>query len=330
MNGRRVALVTGAAGFIGSHLVKHLLTEGWTVRGLDDLSAGRRRNLQAIEKVPTFELIEGSTLDAPLLAEAVAGATHLFHLAGKLGPTYVEQNPAITVFETVQSTQNVLDAVRPESLPLFLASTSEIYGDSSRQPLSEDDDIIIAPPANPRSSYALAKGIAELLVNTYIREQGGNAVIGRLFNTIGPRQSGAYGHVVPTFIRLALAGEPIVIHGSGEQTRSFTAVADASKAIVAVLDSPAANGETINIGSRYEMAITELAHLVVRTTGSSSPIQYKPYATAHGGSARDIRRRVPDVTKLRELAGFECSIPVEVSIRAILDSIAAGSVRLAG
>jgi UDP-glucose 4-epimerase len=312
------ALVTGAAGFIGSHLVDFLLAAGWRVRGLDDFSAGSGENLAAVAGHPDFELIEGSVLDTAATRRATAGTTHVFHLAARLGAEYVEAHPDETMLHTIEATRSILTVVADARLPLFFASTSEIYGDSAKQPLSESDDIAMPPPANPRSCYALGKGVAEVMVCSHIREGRGAAVIGRLFNTIGPRQSPAYGHVVPRFIDRALSSEPLVIQGSGEQTRSFTAVRDVVEAIVAVLTTPAAHGLTINIGGSAEVSITDLARLVLRLSGSTSELRYEPYEEAHGRGARDIRRRVPDTELLASTVNKRCDTPLEVAMAEIL------------
>lgn len=315
----RTALVTGAAGFIGSHLIEYLLETGWRVRGLDDFSTGRTQNLHRVASSPDFDLVDGSVLDEPLLRATASGVSHVFHLASRVGATYVERNPEETVLDTIQGTRTILAVVSEARVPVFYASTSEIYGDSEAQPLSEDADVIIPPPANPRSSYAFGKGVGEVLINAYIRQKRGQAVIGRLFNTIGPRQSGRYGQVVPRFIGWALANQPMTIHGAGDQTRSFTAVTDSVRAITATLTSPDALGHTINIGGSEETSIIDLAHLVMKLTGSSSTIQHEPYDSEHPTGARDIRRRVPDTERLRRLTGFECTTPLETILHAILE-----------
>lgn len=322
---RNTALVTGAAGFIGSHLVEYLLAEGWRVRGLDDFSAGTRENLRQALASPDFDLVEGSVLDERLTRTVASGATHVFHLAGRVGAQYVQQNPERTAQESVEATRSILAAVRAGGVPLFFASTSEVYGDSAAQPLSEDADLIVAPPANPRSSYALGKAVGELLVNEHTRRKRGPAVVGRLFNTIGVRQTGRYGLVVPRFLEWARSGLPLIVHGDGTQTRSFTSVGDAVRAIVATLTTPAADGQTINIGSTRETSIADLARMVVRLTGSSSEIRHEPYAHAHGSGARDIRRRVPNTARLRKLTGYECTTPLEETLGRIVAS-EAGSV----
>ncbi|MBP2471918.1 UDP-glucose 4-epimerase [Crossiella equi] len=314
------ALVTGAAGFIGSHLVEHLLGLGWRVRGLDDFSAGTVDNLRTALAHPDFELTEGSVTDERLTRRTAAGTTHVFHLAGRVGAFYVERNPERVVEESVRATRSVLGVCADARLPLFFASTSEIYGNSARQPLREDADVVIAPPANPRSSYAFAKGVGELLVNAHVRAGRGPAVVGRLFNTIGVRQAGQYGLVVPRFLDWALAGQPLVVHGDGTQTRSFTHVGDVVRAITATLTVPAAHGHTINIGSDRETTIADLAQLVLRLTGSDSVVQHEPYAQAHGEGARDILRRLPSTEQLRTLTGLACTTPVEAAVQSMVEA----------
>ncbi|SPM37610.1 Nucleoside-diphosphate-sugar epimerase [Mycobacterium rhizamassiliense] len=306
----KVAVVTGAAGFIGSHLADYLLAAGWSVRGLDDLSAGSMDNLRGALGSESFEFVEGSVLDEPLLRATVAGATHVFHLAAHLGGFFVEQHPERTVLETIEATRTLLSVVSESRTPMFFASTSEIYGDADVQPLVETTDIVIAPPLNPRSSYALGKGVGELLVNEYFRKTGAPVVIGRLFNTVGPRQSGRYGPVLPRFIESARTNQPLTVYGDGKQTRSFTSVCDAVEAIAAALGTPAAHGHTINIGSCVETSINDLAEEVIAMTGSTSSIRWVPFEEAHGPASKDIRRRIPDTTKLRTLVDYQCTTPL--------------------
>jgi UDP-glucose 4-epimerase len=315
---RGTAFVTGAAGFIGSHLVQRLLLGGWKVRGLDNFSSGRADHLRGVAGSAELDLVEGSVLDECLVGRLTAGADRVFHLAGKLGPTFVEQHPEQTALETVWGARSVLAAAAEHRTPVFFASTSEIYGDSPLQPLVESADLIVAPPANPRSSYALGKAMAELLFNQHAASGRGPVVIGRLFNTVGPRQSGAYGQVLPRFVHHARANEPLTVHGTGAQTRSFTDVNDAVHAIDALL-VPRAYGHTVNIGSSAEISISDLSRLVLKLTGSSSAVRHVPYESAHGRDARDIRRRVPDTTKLYELARCVCATPLEATIRAIFE-----------
>ncbi|WP_024806310.1 NAD(P)-dependent oxidoreductase [Nocardia sp. BMG51109] len=317
---RTTALVTGAAGFIGSHLVEYLLAAGWRVRGLDDFSSGTVENLRGPLLSRDFAFTEGSVLDERLVRSAAAGATHVFHLAGRVGALYVEQHPERTIREVVQATRTMLAVVDEIRAPLFFASTSEIYGDSGVQPLAEEADIIIAPPTNPRSSYAFGKGTGELLVNDYARRTGAPVVIGRLFNTIGVRQSGRYGSVVPRFVGWAQRDRPIVVYGDGRQTRSFTFVGDAVRAIAAGLTTSSAYGHTINIGSDQETSIGDLARLVIRLTGSSSTVRHESYDRVHGRGTRDIARRVPDTTRLRQLVGCRCATPLATAIGTIIES----------
>lgn len=314
---RSTVLVTGAAGFIGSHLVERLITDGHRVVGLDDLSTGRPDNLLAASEDSRFDLVQGSVLDRALMMSLTRGTTTVFHLASHVGAAYVERHPEDTLVNAVNGAQAVLSAVAERRIPLFFASSSEVYGNSAVLPLVETADLVVGPPATPRASYALAKGSVELLVAGYVHS-GGMAVIGRLFNTIGPRQSPAYGSVVPVFLDRALAGLPLVVEGDGEQTRCFTAVGDVVTAVCALMSGDAANGATVNIGSTEETTIAELARLVLALTGSPSPVRHTPYVAAHGPGTRDVRRRVPDTAQLRRLTGSGCETPLEHTLREML------------
>lgn len=314
------AVVTGAAGFVGSHLVDHLLAAGWRVRGIDDFSTGRLENLDRAKAYPTFDLIEGSVLDNAIFKSALADASHVYHLASPVGPEYVELDPQRVLTACIQAAADLIDAVRGRGAPvIFFASSSEVYGDSPDQPLTESHICRIGSPAVPRCAYALGKASAELLINTYVKStSGGPAIIGRLFNVIGPRQASTHGYVVPTFIEQAQQGAALTVFGSGEQTRSFAFIDDVLRAIMLLSKEPSAYGQTVNIGSQEEVDIRTLANLVIRAVNSESQLMHEWASVARDDQWKDIKRRVPSTRLLYELTGYQCVTPLEDSIQKII------------
>ncbi|HUB37656.1 MAG TPA: NAD-dependent epimerase/dehydratase family protein [Streptosporangiaceae bacterium] len=311
-------LVTGAAGFIGSHLVEELLAAGHIVVGLDDFSTGREQNLAAVASHPGLRMVRGSVLDRQALDELTAGADCVFHLAAAVGAFVIRDKTLESLQTNIHGTENVVAAASRYRARLLLASTSEIYGKNMTIGLREDDDRIVGSPLRSRWSYAEAKAIDESLVDAYVRERGLNAVIARLFNTVGPRQTGRYGMVIPRFVRQALTGEPLTLFGTGEQIRCFCHVADVTPALVALAASDKANGRAVNLGSSEQVSIGELARRVIAATCSSSGITRASYLEAYGPGYEDMQRRVPDCALAAELVGFRATRPLDEIIRSVI------------
>jgi UDP-glucose 4-epimerase len=317
----RSAGVTGGAGFVGSHLCERLLSEGHEVWVLDDLSTGRLDNVRGLLEHPAFYFVEGSILDQPLVQELVGPCDTVFHLAAAVGVRRIIEQPRVSIEINLRGTEHVLGAARGRRV--LVASTSEVYGKNDTGPLREDADSIVGPTHITRWLYAITKAADECLALACAREGSLSAVVVRLFNTIGPRQTGQYGMVVPRFVRQALDGEPITIYGSGQQTRCFTYVDDVVTAMLALIAHPHASGEVFNVGQDREVSIEALAQLVLERTGSSSPLVYVPYDEAYGSGFEDMQRRVPDVGKLRCLTGFAPAIPLEQALERIIASMRA-------
>ena len=298
------AFVTGAAGFIGSHLVEALLADGHQVAGLDDLSTGRRENLAAVARHPRFTLVQGSITDARLVDELTAGADQVYHLAAAVGAFVIRDRTLESLRTNIHGTETVVDAAYRAGARLLVASTSEIYGKNTKVGLTEDDDRLIGSPLKSRWSYAEAKAIDESLVEAYVREMGLRAVIVRLFNTVGPRQTGRYGMVIPRFVRQALANEPLTVFGTGTQVRCFCHVLDVIPALTALIASDRACGRAVNLGSSEQVSIGQLAERVIAAAGSASGITRSSYLEAYGSGYEDMQRRVPDCSLARELTGF--------------------------
>jgi UDP-glucose 4-epimerase len=312
------ALVTGAAGFVGSHLVEELLAGGHEVVGLDDLSTGDTGNLRAVDTHPGFRLVQGSILDAGLVDELTAGADAVFHMAAAVGSFIIRDRGLESLRTNIHGTENIVEAACREHASLLLASTSEIYGRNPKVGLREDDDRVLGSPLRSRWCYSEAKAIDESLVDAYVRERGLRAVIARLFNTVGPRQSGHYGMVIPRFARQALAGEPLTVFGSGEQVRCFCHVADVVPALVALMESDEAQGQAVNLGSSEQVSIEQLAQRVIAAAESDSTIVRISYLEAMGSGYEDMMRRVPDCTLARELVGFRPTRNLDEIIRAVI------------
>jgi len=296
--------VTGAAGFIGSHLVEELLTGGHEVTGLDDLSTGRLSNLRAVDGHPGFRLVQGSILDQGLVSELTAGCQQVYHLAAAVGAFVIRDRTQESLRTNIHGTENVVEAAASSGAVLLAASTSEIYGKNMKPGLSEDDDRIIGSPLKSRWSYAEAKAIDESLIDAYCRERGLKAVIIRFFNTVGPRQTGRYGMVIPRFTAQALAGEPLTVYGTGDQIRCFCHVHDVIPALTALIATPAAYGRAVNVGNNEPTSINDLAKRVIAATDSVSVVTHTPYLDAYGSGYEDMQRRIPDCTLARTLCGF--------------------------
>src|SRR5688572_10240264 len=297
-------LITGGAGFIGSHLGEQLLRGGHTVTALDDLSTGRKKNLEKLLAEPAFEFAQGSVEDVSLVGRLIGESDAVFHLAAAVGVQLVVDEPVRTIHTTIHGTEVVLEAAHRHKRPVLITSSSEVYGKGSRVPFGEDDDVVMGATRFSRWSYAYSKGIDEFLGLAYHRQYDLPVTIVRLFNTVGPRQVGRYGMVLPRFVEAALANKPLQVYGDGNQTRCFCHVADVVDALVHVLDKPSLAGQVFNLGSDEEVSINDLAQRVIRIAGSSSPIQHISYQDAYGKPFDDMMRRVPEIDKLRDAIGF--------------------------
>jgi UDP-glucose 4-epimerase len=298
------ALITGGAGFIGSHLSEALLERGWTVDVIDDLSTGSIENISHLKGHPHFTYVLDTVMNRPLMLELVDRADAIFHLAAAVGVRLIVEQPVHTIETNIRATEVVLELAGRKRKPLLLASTSEVYGKLDKPTFSEEDDVILGPTSRARWCYAASKIIDEFLARAYFKEKGLPAVVVRLFNTIGPRQTGQYGMVVPRFVRLALAGRPIPVYGDGTQRRSFTWVGDVVGAMIALIEHPEAYGEVFNVGHTEEISIYDLAVNVKKMTGSSSEIVLVPYEQAYEAGFEDMHRRLPDISKIEGLIGY--------------------------
>jgi nucleoside-diphosphate-sugar epimerase len=298
-------LITGGSGFIGSHLAAALLERKNQVMVIDDLSTGSFENIQPFQNRPEFKYFIDTMMNRPLLAELVDQADVIFHLAAAVGVRLIVESPVRTIETNVQATELVLELAAKKRKKVLITSTSEVYGKSQKPLFNEDDDLIIGPPDKGRWSYACSKAIDEFLAMAHWREKKLPTVVVRLFNTIGPRQTGRYGMVVPTFIRQALAGEPITVFGDGHQTRCFGWVEDAVGAILKLSEHPDAVGRVYNIGGEEEVTILELAERVKKAANSKSPIRLVPYDQAYESGFEDMPRRHPDLGRIRQLIGYK-------------------------
>lgn len=310
-------VITGGAGFIGSHLTDHLLGMGDSVTVLDDFSTGSRANLVEAARNPQFRLVEGSVLDRGLVHEVVAGSDRVFHLAAAVGVRRIIEQPLQGLRTNIHGTENVLDAALDVGAVMVLASTSEIYGKNTADSLSEDSDRILGSPLTARWTYAAAKGIDEAFAHAYWCEFGLRVCIARLFNTVGPRQTGRYGMVVPNLVGQALRGEPLTVFGDGRQTRCFSYVGDIVPALVHLAEKPAAYGQAFNLGGPREVSILGLAERIVEVLGSTSSIELVPYEQAYGAGFEDMQRRVPDNTRAEQLFGFRPATGLDEIILAV-------------
>ena len=303
-------LITGGAGFIGSHLAEALIARGDEVFILDDLSTGSVENIRHLKKHDRFHHVFDSIMNKHLLAEMVDECDVVFHLAAAVGVRLIVESPVRTIETNVHGTQFVLDAASKKKKLVFAASTSEVYGKSDKVPFHEDADLVLGPTSKGRWSYAASKALDEFLALSYWKEKKQPVVVARLFNTVGPRQTGRYGMVLPNFVRQALDGEPITVYGTGKQSRCFCDVRDSVQAILRLVATEKAIGEVVNIGNTHEISIEGLANLVKERTKSKSPITYVPYDQAYEPGFEDMPRRVPALGKLERLTGFLPGIPL--------------------
>ena len=304
-------LITGGAGFVGSHLADALVGRGDSVVVLDNLSTGVSGNLSAVTGSPLFKYVSGSILDEALVEELVGSVDHVLHLAAAVGVFNIVDRPLESLTTNVRGTENVLAACKKHGKPVLITSSSEIYGKNSSGPLNEESDRIIGSPLKSRWSYSAAKGLDESLGYFYFSEFGLPVRLVRLFNTVGPRQVGNYGMVVPRFVSAALDGADLVVYGDGKQSRCFAHVADVVAALLLVIDSKDAVGQVFNIGNDREISIMELAQLVIAKTGSSSAIVSKSYDDAYGVGFEDMSRRVPDISKIKRVLGWSPKLGLE-------------------
>jgi UDP-glucose 4-epimerase len=314
-------LLTGGAGFIGSHLSELYLDRGDKVHVMDDLSTGAASNIAHLKKNERFAYTVDSVTNVPVLAELIDDADVVVHLAAAVGVKLIVSSPVHTIEKNIRGTEIVLSLANKKKKPVLIASTSEVYGKASKVPFSEDDDLVIGATTKGRWAYACSKAIDEFLALAYWKEKKLPVVVVRLFNTVGPRQTGQYGMVLPTFIRQALAGQPITVYGDGTQSRSFTFVGDVVGALAKLMDTPAAVGQVFNIGNGKEITILELAKLVKARTKSSSEITFTPYDQAYESGFEDMPRRVPDISRIQKLIGYAPTLDItEIIDRIVADS----------
>lgn len=303
--------ITGGAGFIGSHLTEYLLAAGDEVAVLDDLSTGSMENLRGVLDHPNFRFVEGTILDRAAVDSVIAGADRVFHLAAAVGVKLIVEDPLTSLRTNIHGTEVVLDATLAAGAVLLLASTSEVYGKNTADSLSEESDRILGSALKSRWTYAAAKGIDEAFAYAYWKEYGLRAAIVRLFNTVGPRQTGRYGMVVPNLVGQAQRGEALTVFGDGNQTRCFSYVADVVPALVAIAENTEAYGKAFNLGGTQEISILDFAKRVVELLDSPSTITLVPYEQAYAAGYEDMRRRVPDNTKARKLVGFNPTTTID-------------------
>jgi len=317
------ALITGGAGFIGSHLAERLLEQGHGVIVIDNLSTGSIENIRHLKGRERFSYTIDSITNESLLAELIDRSDVVFHLAAAVGVKLIVEQPVYTIETNVHGTEVVLKHANKKKKLVFVASTSEVYGKSADVPFRETADLVLGPSSKHRWAYACSKLIDEFLALAYWKEKKLPVVIVRLFNTVGPRQTGQYGMVLPTFVRQALAGHPITVFGDGTQSRSFTYVGDVVDALVRLAGDKRAVGEVFNIGNMGEVTIADLAAKVKEMAGSCSPIHYIPYDQAYEAGFEDMPRRVPDISKIREFVGYEPKMQLDDIIRTVIEHMRA-------
>jgi UDP-glucose 4-epimerase len=312
------SLITGGAGFIGSHLLEELVRRDERVIVLDDLSTGSVDNIRHLRSDSRIQFVFESMMNRNLLIELVDDADTIYHLAAAVGVRRIIESPVRTIETNIRGTELVLECAAKKKKPVFVASTSEVYGKNSHTPFREDDDIVLGASTRSRWSYATSKLLDEFLALAYWNEKRVPVVIGRLFNTVGPRQTGRYGMVLPTFVRQAMDGAPITVYGTGQQTRSFGFVKDAVEAIIGLMRCPGAVGEVVNIGNDAEITIESLARFVRERTRSASPVEFVGYDQAYAPGFEDMLQRVPCVDKLVSLIGFRPTTPLNVIVDGVI------------
>jgi UDP-glucose 4-epimerase len=311
-------LVTGGAGFIGSHLCELLVHNGHHVVAIDNLSTGRLNNIQHLLPMQGFQFVRETITNSQVLDRLTSEADIVIHLAAVVGVKLIVEDPVNTIATNIMGTEAVLTIANRYQCKVMLASTSEVYGKGYKVPFNEEDDCVMGPTSHSRWSYATSKAIDEFLGLAYFHQFGLPVVVMRFFNTVGPRQTGRYGMVLPRFVRQALANEPLTIYGDGEQSRCFADVADIIGAVVRLSEHPAAVGQVFNIGSTEEVTIRQLAERVISLSGSASEIKYVPYEEAYAPGFEDMRRRVPDISKVNKLIGYLPSFSLDDTIRRVI------------
>jgi UDP-glucose 4-epimerase len=319
-----MALVTGGAGFIGSYLAETLLEKGWHVSIIDDLSTGSIRNIEHFKDHPRFKYTINTIMNSPLMAELADWADCIYHLAATVGVRLIVESPVRTIETNIKGTEIILEMASKKGKKVLIASSSEVYGKSVNVPFREDDDLVFGSTTRARWSYACSKAIDEFLALAYFNEKRLPVVIARLFNTVGSRQTGAYGMVIPRFVTQALKGEPLTVYGDGSQTRTFTDVHDVIWALVHLMEEPKACGNVFNIGGVTEITILDLAKRIIKLSGSSSEISFIPFDKAYDNkNFEDMMRRVPDIQKARDIIGFNPTTDIDGILKGIIEHIRA-------
>ncbi len=313
-------LVTGGAGFIGSHLTERLLKDGHEVAVIDNLGTGSLKNIENYKEHSGFEFVKGDIRNVELMEPLVEHSDMIFHLAAAVGVKLIAEDPVLTIETNIGGTEIVLDIANQFGKKIFLASSSEVYGKSEAVPFREEDDIVLGSTSFSRWAYACSKAIDEFLGLAFYQQYGLSVVIGRFFNTIGPRQTGQYGMVVPRFVQRAFKDEPILICGTGKQTRCFCYVADLVEAVIKLMNCEHAAGKVYNIGSNEEISIEKLADKIIKMTGSKSKKQFVPYELVYGRPIDDMMRRVPALERIKETVGWESKTPLDEILQVITEN----------
>ncbi len=312
-------LITGGAGFIGSHLAEALLAQGQRVTAVDDLSTGRLANIESLTRHPDFQFVYETITNETVMDRLASTSDVIFHLAAAVGVELIVKDPVRTLETNIEGTEVVLRLARRYRRKVLLASTSEVYGKSAALPFREDADRVMGPTVKSRWSYAESKAIDEFLGLAYHKQFGLPVVICRFFNTVGPRQTGAYGMVIPRLVQQALAGQPLTVYGDGQQSRCFCNVHDTVRAIIALAAAPEAVGEIYNVGSQEEITIAALAERILARTGSASPVMRVPYDQAYEKGFEDMQRRVPSIDKIRAAVGWQPTVALDETLDAVID-----------
>jgi UDP-glucose 4-epimerase len=312
-------LITGGAGFVGSHLAEELLRRGHEVFVVDDLSTGSIENIRPLKSSDRFHYVVDTCNNVGLMAEMVDGCDRIFHLAAAVGVKLIVESPVRTIETNVHLTEVMLRLAQKKKRPILVASTSEVYGKSEQLPFREEGDLVLGATFKGRWSYACSKAIDEFLALAYWKEKGLPTVIVRLFNTVGPRQTGQYGMVIPSFVRQALANQPLTVYGDGKQSRCFTHVADVVRALIGLMETEKSYGQVFNVGSTNEISIVDLAKQVREMCNSRSEIVFIPYSKAYEEGFEDMPRRIPDLTKIGAAIGWKATIPLTDILQHVID-----------